>query len=121
MYKKIALVVLSCISYPVFSASFDCNLAKQDAEKLVCSNIELSKLDDELSKLYSDVKVKAQDKNQLMSSQLDWLKYDRNNCNNLACVFNAYESRMDILNAWILNQGVPNSSGMYWGYVTASN
>jgi uncharacterized protein len=50
--KKL-LLLLGLLITSLFSASFDCKKAKTDVEKLVCSNEELSKLDDKLQESYS--------------------------------------------------------------------
>ncbi|MDR2081796.1 MAG: hypothetical protein LBP54_07940 [Campylobacteraceae bacterium] len=50
--KKL-LLLLTLSTTLLLSASFDCNKAKTDIEKLICSDEELSKLDDELGKAYN--------------------------------------------------------------------
>jgi uncharacterized protein len=50
--KKI-LLLLTLTTTLLFSASFDCTKAKTDVEKLICSNEELSQLDDKLQESYN--------------------------------------------------------------------
>jgi uncharacterized protein YecT (DUF1311 family) len=51
---SITIILLLLLSSPAFSASFDCKKAASWLEKTVCSNPELSRLDEEMAKAYSD-------------------------------------------------------------------
>jgi hypothetical protein len=59
-----------------FSASFDCSKATTNVEKLICSDEELSQLDDELNKAYKELlsKVNDNDKKMIIQEQRKWLK-----------------------------------------------
>jgi uncharacterized protein len=76
------------------AASFDCRKARTKIEKLICSNDELSKLDESLSEVYLRALNRADIKQQTIESQRQWLKYERNVCQNAECVKNAYETRI---------------------------
>jgi uncharacterized protein len=54
--KKIFLL-LTLTSTLLFPASFDCKKAKTDVEKLICSDKELSQLDEELNEAYKALKT----------------------------------------------------------------
>ena len=56
----VSLVWLLCPS-TTMAASFDCAKAVTNIEKMICSDAELSKLDEELSKAYSEVLKKVSD------------------------------------------------------------
>lgn len=76
------------------AASFDCAKAKTEVEKLICSNDELSKLDESLSEAYLRALNRTDIKQQTIKSQRQWLKYERNVCQNVECIKNAYETRI---------------------------
>ncbi len=84
-----SVLVLS-LSTLVHSASFDCKKASNFAEREVCSDKELSKLDDKLSVLYKKIKKTAGD---WRKSQLLWLQ-ERNNCKTKQCLLTAYQTRV---------------------------
>ncbi|MDR2790403.1 MAG: hypothetical protein LBB59_05460 [Campylobacteraceae bacterium] len=52
--KKL-LFLLTLTTTFLFPASFDCQKAKTDIEKLVCSDEELSRLDEELNEAYKEI------------------------------------------------------------------
>jgi uncharacterized protein YecT (DUF1311 family) len=80
-----------------FSPSFDCARIKAGAERLICSDKDLSKLDVELSQAYSKARNKLSDKNQIRSEQNIWLKSVRNACSDKECMIKAYEQRISNL------------------------
>ena len=77
-----------------FTPSFDCEKSKNGQDRLICSNRELSKLDVQLSALYSKAMAKTTDKAALKKDQLNWYKNTRNTCSDAACLSAAYESRI---------------------------
>ncbi len=70
-------VLLCSIDVPAFSASFDCSKAKTVMEKTICSDQRLSALDEELAKLYKEIKTQMRDNpsqlDALIKSQREWL------------------------------------------------
>lgn len=58
----------------VFSASFDCSKLLSDVENMICSNSELSSLDDNLSKIYKKTLDVTENKEYLKSEQKIWVK-----------------------------------------------
>jgi|GEM_PF-1964391 len=78
----------------IHAASFDCGKAASEVEKLICSDDELSKLDDSLSKAYLQALKRADIKEQTIRSQRQWLKNERNTCQNAECIRKAYETRI---------------------------
>lgn len=81
-----------------YAVSFDCNKATRTSEKTICSNVELSGLDDELSVAYRNAISITPD---IKSSQREWIKATRlceNNPSTLEqCIKSAYKSRIAIL------------------------
>ena len=81
------------------AASFNCEIAKSNIEKLICSNPEISSLDENLSKSYIDAKSKAQKPDFLTKDQIEWLER-RNKCKDELCLKNEYKSRVEFLAKW---------------------
>jgi uncharacterized protein len=84
------------------AASYDCTKANTKVEKIVCSNEEISKLDDLLSELYERTYnsliqqgVYAFIITDLVKSQRHWLRSIRNACEDANCVKSTYESRIN--------------------------
>lgn len=83
-----------------FSPSFDCNKASNGAERLICSDRDLTRLDIELSNAYRkvrDVNLNQQQANELKDQQLQWIKHDRNKCLDKQCMENTYKKRISQL------------------------
>lgn len=87
------LLSWSLMASSVLAASFDCAKAATKLEKLICSDAELSKLDEELNTAYKNA---LQDEKQAVSTrqaQKQWMK-ERNGCSDVDCVKRAYEMRL---------------------------
>jgi uncharacterized protein len=78
----------------VAAASFDCDKATSEAEKLICSDDEMSKLDESLGKAYLKALKRTLFKKQMSESQKQWLKNKRNVCSHAECIKKAYEARI---------------------------
>jgi uncharacterized protein len=78
----------------IHAASFDCGKAASEVEKMICSNDELSKLDESLNKAYLRVLKRNDIKKQTIERQRQWLKNERNSCRDAECLKKAYESRI---------------------------
>ena len=113
------LLFFCCGAYAVSSAakatpSFDCAKAKNEAERLICADEDLAKLDVEMNKSYHAF-MKTLDEsyysNKLKRKQIDWLGYrEKLSCFNtddvkkVTCLKNAYQRRIENLNAWAARQ-----------------
>jgi len=75
------------------AASFDCEKATTKVEKMICADPELSKLDEDLSVVYSKALKESSDPTILKLQQRGWLK-ERNQCNDLSCLGGSYKSRL---------------------------
>ena len=111
--KKI-IVVFSFFILLIQAASFDCAKAYTSIEKHICSDVNLSALDEELAKVYKKV-LKFSIKNKISKyegssnynffkqKQKKWLKQRNKNCTNFKddeqkeCLFSYYTSRIDKL------------------------
>ena len=70
-----ALILL--MPFPTFSASFDCNKASNAIEKTICTNQELSSLDEKLNTTYKNIKeIYSNDffKQYIQKNQVEWIK-----------------------------------------------
>ncbi|MFR3312890.1 MAG: lysozyme inhibitor LprI family protein [Alphaproteobacteria bacterium] len=113
------LLFFCCGAYAVSSAakaspSFDCVKAKNEVERLICADEDLAKLDVEMNKSYHAF-MKTLDesyyRNKLKRKQIDWLGYrEKLSCFNtddvkkVTCLKNAYQRRIENLNAWAARQ-----------------
>jgi uncharacterized protein len=90
------------ITSVVQAASFDCKKAASTVENLICKNPDLSKQDEQMSKLYQDDYAKSNDtqKQSLLAEQKHWLKLSRNVCKNETCIKIAYWSRLSELDTF---------------------
>lgn len=87
------------ITSPTMAASFNCDKAQSKVEKLICSDAELSSIDNNLAKAYKDALAKRNsvEMEKLKSSQKYWLKHTRNVCDDLLCLKQAYSIRLSEL------------------------
>jgi uncharacterized protein len=79
-----------------FAASFDCAKAATRIEKQICSDPELSKLDEQVADAYKTVLARDSD---WKGSQRDWLTQERNKCTEPQCLKKAYSERLAYLEA----------------------
>ena len=85
------LFVLSIVSTSVSAASFDCAKASTKVEKFICSDDDLSQLDNELAKLYASVKRQSSD---IVNQQKNWLRQNRDACGTVDCLKLAYKNQI---------------------------
>jgi len=95
----VGLVLAATSNGSGFAASFDCTKAKTDVERTICDDAQLSKLDDEMAKVYRLARKRASDKQSFHMSQLTWLQ-KRDSCSGSgmdACLIDSYERRLAVL------------------------
>ncbi|MBZ0093917.1 MAG: lysozyme inhibitor LprI family protein [Sulfuricella sp.] len=85
------------MALPAQAASFDCGKAQSTVEKMVCTDTELSRLDEEIAKVYGEVLKIFPDEALLKKQQRGWLKA-RNQCKEITCVRDYYRGRLAELN-----------------------
>jgi len=92
--KRIAWTVLvwSALLATTQAASFDCEKASNHVEKLICTDDELSQLDENMAGLYETALLDKNIASTVKQTQKQWLK-KRNTCSDTACVKIAYETR----------------------------
>lgn len=90
---RMAVAWMLALSGEVHAASFDCAKAQTQVEKLICSDAELSRLDEELTATYA-VALKMDDKAaSIRQAQQQWLKR-RNDCSDRNCLIHTYVMRI---------------------------
>ncbi len=77
------------------AVSFDCQKARVNIEKNICSSQLLMDLDSTLSAAYNQAKLTS-DPNQLKLQQINWIE-QRNQCGDTKCIESLYRSRIDLL------------------------
>lgn len=91
----LTLVVLLA-GFPLVSeaASFDCKKAESKVEKLICSEQELSRADEEMGRRYRAVLAEhSKDREEFIGQQRRWLKTVRNVCSDVKCLAFTYGRR----------------------------
>jgi len=68
--------------------SFDCRKATTGVEKMVCADADLSKLDEQMARAFTDARRNV---NVDVIGQVAWLKNVRNRCANADCLKEAYQ------------------------------
>lgn len=96
--KRIAWIVLAWMSLltTAHAASFDCARASTKTEKMICSDVELSRLDEDLNAVYKNALHNENQSVALINSQKQWIR-ERNGCMNPFCIRSAYSSRISHL------------------------
>ncbi len=102
MIRRIAAsvsVTLCILSTITFAAGFDCSKASTAVEKLICSDKELSKADQELSDVYSRALASSAKPGDFKKEQINWLRTQRDACRYQECLAAVYKNRIDVLSA----------------------
>jgi uncharacterized protein len=88
------LTAISVFSEFVVAASFDCSLNTLTiVESVICSDQQLSHLDDQIAIAYHSAMANTSNKIMLRNQQRAWLR-QRNQCNDLRCLKNIYMRRL---------------------------
>jgi uncharacterized protein len=79
------------------ATSFDCSKGRSVTERMICSNNDLSQLDDELGKLYWAIRRHTADRRAFIAdSDSKWL-WREHNCTDRDCLVNWYHGRIEEL------------------------
>ena len=96
--KLMTAVTFAC-SIPTFgaAASFNCAKASTANEVAICSDDELSTLDETLAVVYKQARSSVSDAKRLKNEQVNWIK-SLGTCNgNVDCLISAYRNRVLVL------------------------
>jgi len=75
------------------AASFECAKASNIVETLICTNPNLSQMDEKLAAAYTAVRSKSADQQRILLEQRAWIS-QRNRCQTAACISGAYTKRL---------------------------
>lgn len=109
--------VLMLMASSTFSASFNCQNAAQTDEKIVCGSVELSTLDEQLSKRYkvaiASNQAQPAKKFEIQRSQTQWLS-QRKACHlSFDCIKSVYRKRINALIALSRTENAYSWGGNY--------
>lgn len=103
--KLFFVIAFFALSLNAYSASFDCKKAKSANEKLICSDEQLSLLDDEVGLLYKEAVKKSDDKKGLISNQRNAWQQREKDCSDKACLTTWYEQRKQFYSTYAVGVG----------------
>jgi uncharacterized protein len=91
-------MTLFFVKHAASAASFNCDKAQTQVEKLICADPTLSADDDQLVELFKIPKEYAlQHDEEIYVGQRTWLKNVRNACTTAACLHTAYQNQIGYL------------------------
>ena len=99
VFFVLPLLVLS-LATASQAASFDCAKATSKVEKMICADAELSKLDEEMVKIYHQAQKDLHNADWFSNQQRLWLKH-RNICSDRDCLKNNYYWRLDNISWYV--------------------
>ena len=105
-----------------YAASYNCAKAKTWSEKTVCNTKQLSNLDDLLAVAFQKALTSTSEKSALKAEQGEWLSAERDQCEDVACLKDAYTSRLAALQEKIANgeePAAPSDKATGWYQSTA--
>jgi len=87
------------LATPAFSASFDCSKGGSANEKIICTDPQLSAMDDQLAKTFKQARKKADDRRAFnVASDKQW-RWREKNCSTRECLVDWYRLRQSELEA----------------------
>jgi uncharacterized protein len=93
----ISLLIAFLTSSFSHAASFNCNKASTKNEIAICSDPELSTLDEVLAATYKQTRGIVSDANNLKNEQINWIKSIATCDGNTDCLIGAYRDRIRVL------------------------
>ena len=97
MKKIILCFVFGLFSSISYGASFPCGKASTLVDNLICEDRKLSLMDEEMAEKYKEALSSADNPEAIRREQRNWLSSDRNSCQNIKCLYRAYENRISEL------------------------
>ncbi len=92
--KKLATVLIATLATPLaFSASFDCNKAHSNTEKMICADSELSAMDSELLPIYQQARKVIHNSKTFRKQGKQALNWREQHCQDKACLVRWYQQR----------------------------
>lgn len=118
----IATIALS-ICPAAFGASFDCAKASSVIEKMICTDRQLSDLDEKLGSSYRNAASNAKTSMAVKARQRAWLIEVRNKCQDAPCLERAYTMRLAELSdaeGMMAEKEMTIVGRIEWGKMTSS-
>lgn len=109
--KPTLILALALIPGAAAAASFDCAKASSRIEQLICSDARLGTLDEQLAAAYAKARSGAPNRPDIVEAQKRWLKNERADCTDAACLATAYSRRIAALQEWATTPGPALSAG----------
>ena len=97
LIRIVFTVAVACLALSANSAGFDCAKASSSMEKTICSNPNLSALDDQMAQAYKDARAKSSNQDQLKGDQIAWIKGVRQCVSDSVCIEKSYKERLAAL------------------------
>ncbi len=98
--KTLFIITIGLVAFTlasdIYAAGFDCAKASTLVETVICSDSEISTLDETLSSSYRDALAVSSNANNIKLDQRNWLK-KRNLCKDKACLKDSYNQRINEL------------------------
>ncbi|PHV09673.1 lysozyme inhibitor LprI family protein [Chitinimonas sp. BJB300] len=113
--RSLIFISASLIACSALATSFDCTKAKTETEQLICTDPELSLLDEKLSEAYKAALLQLNTKLLFKSSQRAWLN-DIKQCKSAACLKTAFTERTALLNNVATEGSAAEWNGEYARY-----
>lgn len=98
--KTLIIIVLSFLcSASCLAASFDCSHAATPVEQRICTDRQLSALDEELAAGYQQAlaAMAGTDRKKLIAEQRAWITSSRSLCDDVPCLRHAYATRIALM------------------------
>lgn len=116
MKTLITTITVLAFASTSHAASFDCSKAFSLVEKTICSESQLSELDNLLMKSYKKAMTNSIDKGLLKSDQKNWLANVRNKCQDSICLSRVYKDRISTLNNSVAVSDIASKEGVSGSY-----
>ena len=113
------LGAMALLALPASALAMDCTKATQKDEMAICQSPTLLQLDAVLNKSYALARQQT-DKEQLKSTQLDWLKSRQQCGDDTRCLGNRYIARIKTLAA-VENISVIHNASQQWDFVLSAS
>jgi uncharacterized protein YecT (DUF1311 family) len=80
-----------------WAPSFSCDKATKKAEIIICSSKDLSNADVEMANVYKKALAAGFMRERIISEQRDWIRSNRDVCEDESCLLSAYRERIQML------------------------
>lgn len=94
MKRSVILFSVMGMSMCSYGAGFNCAKAGTWVEKTICADAQLSQLDEQLMTTYKKALSTKADSSAVKTAQRSWLQSVRNACQDVACLKQAYSTRL---------------------------